>query len=48
MTKEEVLAAFESDIQMGDPRMGDSTIEDIKKTAKRLITKDRAGVIEAL
>ena len=28
--------------------MGDSTIEDIKKTAKTLITKDRAGVIEVL
>jgi hypothetical protein len=48
MTKEEVLAAFELDIQKGDPRMGDSTIEDIKKTAKTLIIKDRSGVIEAL
>jgi hypothetical protein len=48
MPKEDVLAAFELDIQKGNPRTGDSTIEDIKKTAKTLIIKDRAGVIEAL
>jgi hypothetical protein len=48
MTKEGVLAAFESDIQKGDPRMGDQTIEDIKKTAKTLIISDRVGVTEAL
>lgn len=48
MTKEQVLAAFERDIQNGDPKMGDSTTEDIKKTAKILVTKDRVGVIEAL
>ena len=48
MTKEEVLAAFEMDIQKGDIRMGESTTEDIKKTAKTLISKDRSGVIEAL
>ena len=28
--------------------MGDSTAEDIKRTAQRLITQDRSGVIEAL
>jgi len=48
MTKEEVLAALELDIQKGEPRMGDSTTEDIKKTVKTLIVKDRDGVIEAL
>ena len=48
MTKEEVLAAFELDIQKGDPRMGESTTEDIKKTAQKLIIQDRDGVIEAL
>ena len=48
MTKKEVLAAFELDIQRGDPRMGESTTEDIKKTAKKLIINDRDGVIEAL
>jgi hypothetical protein len=31
MTKEDVLAAFELDIQKGDPRTGEMTIEDIKK-----------------
>jgi hypothetical protein len=48
MTKESVLAAFELDIQRGDPKVGESTTQDIKKTAKALITKDRSGVIEAL
>jgi hypothetical protein len=48
MTKEEVLAAFELDIQKEDPRMSESTTEDIKKTAKTLIIKDRDGVVEAL
>ena len=48
MSKEEVLAAFELDIQNGDPKMGELTTEDIKKTAKTLIIKDRTGVIEAL
>lgn len=48
MTKEEVLAAFELDIQNEDPRMSESTTEDIKKTAKRLIIQDCSGVIEAL
>jgi hypothetical protein len=48
VTKESVLAAFERDIQNGDPKMGDSTIEDIKKTAATLIVQDRKGVIEAL
>jgi hypothetical protein len=48
MTREEVLTAFEMDIQNGDPKMGESTTEDIKKTAKTLITKDRTGVIGAL
>ena len=48
MTREEVLTAFEMDIQNGDPKMGESTTEDIKKTAKTLVTKDRTGVIEAL
>ena len=48
MTKEEVLAAFEMDIRNGEPRMGELTTEDIKKTAKTLITKDSAGVIETL
>lgn len=48
MTKEEVLAAFERDIQRGDPRMGESITEDLKKTARILIIKDRDGVIEAL
>lgn len=48
MTKEEVLAAFEKDIQRGDPRMGESITEDLKKTARILIIKDRDGVIEAL
>lgn len=48
MTKEEVLDAFETDIQRGDPRMGDLTIDVITKTAKTLIIQDRSGVIEAL
>jgi hypothetical protein len=48
MTKEEVLAAFDLDIQRMDIRQGELTTEDIKKTAKKLIIKDRAGVIEAL
>jgi hypothetical protein len=48
MTKKEVLAAFEMDIQNGDPRMGESTTEDIKKTAQKLIIQDRNGVIETL
>jgi hypothetical protein len=48
MTKEDVLAAFERDIQRGDPKVGESTTQDIKKTAKKLITEDRSGVIEAL
>jgi hypothetical protein len=48
VTKEGVLAEFELDINNGDPRMGDQTIEDIKNTAKTLIIKDRGGVIEAL
>ena len=48
MSKEEVLAAFELDIQRVAPRMSESTTEDIIKTAKKLIIKDRDGVIEAL
>jgi hypothetical protein len=48
MTKEDVLAAFERDIQRGDPRVGDSTIEQIIRTARTLISQDRSGVIEAL
>lgn len=43
-----MLAAFELDIQREDPRMSESTTEDIIKTAKKMITKDRDGVIEAL
>ena len=48
MTKEEVLAVFELDIQREDPRMSESTTQDIINTAKRLIIKDRSGVIDTL
>ena len=48
MTKEDVLAQFDLDIQRMEPKMGESTTEDLKKTVKRLIINDRLGVIEAL